>query len=199
MLARRERDRETASDGLRRLTMCELVKRDQRDEPTERRGTPRHELPADGGRHDLPLSRARRRRRGSRLTFADLYRCDKAIPAPVEGLDVGRELRVIAQKLAQPADSLGQRSVRDERILPDPIDQILTRHEIACALEQEIQDAEHPWRSRDVVQTTAQELIVRIEGKRPEREGRSAKPWRRRKVCGRHPGNADVSVALRSS
>ena len=54
-------------------------------------------------------------------------------------------------------------------------------------LEQEIQDTEHPWGSREVVQTTTQELIVRIEGKRPEREGRSAKPWRRREVCGRHP------------
>ena len=65
----------------------------------------------------------------------------------MERLDVGRRLGVIAERLAQHADGFRQRGVGDERVLPDPIDQVLARHHLAGALEQQLEDADDARRS----------------------------------------------------
>ena len=88
------------------------------------------------------------------------------------------------QDLPQGADRLGERCVGDERVLPDPVDQILTRHEVASVLEQDLEEAQHPRRSRYLVRPAAQQMVVGVEGERPEGEGRPAGSLRRRGQAG---------------
>ena len=59
------------------------------------------------------------------------HRRDEAVAAAVDRLDVARRLRVVAERLAQEADGFGERRVRDEGVLPDAVEELLPRHDLA--------------------------------------------------------------------
>ena len=69
-------------------------------------------------------------------------RGDEAIAAPVDGLDVGRLLRIVAEDLPELADGLGQRGVGDEGVLPDGVQQRLLRDDATRAGDEVLEDAE---------------------------------------------------------
>ena len=130
-------------------------------------------LPIDGDTRSAPARRSSPATAGgSGLGRRD--RRDEAVAAPVQRLDVRRRLRVVAERLAQHADRLGQRRVGDERVLPDRVDQLLPVDDLAGALQQQLEHAEHARRQRDLRAVAAQQPAVRIEGERAERERRPA-------------------------
>ena len=88
----------------------------------------------------------------------------------MQGLNVGRRLGVIGEGLAQHADRLGQGRVRDEGVLPDRIDKLLTRDNVTGAVQEQLEHSQDPGWQRDFQSATAEEPRPRVERKRPERE-----------------------------
>ena len=91
-----------------------------------------------------------------------------AISAPVECLDVGGCLRVVAQGLPQDTDRLGERRIRDESILPDAVHQLLAEHNIAGAAQQNLEDPRHPRRQGELRPILFQHPAGGVEYEWPE-------------------------------
>ena len=86
-------------------------------------------------------------------------------------LDVGGGLRIVAQRLPQEADRLGERGVGDKRLLPDRVDDFLARHDGPGALEEELEDAEHARRQGNLIGPAAQQPGGPVEREGPECDG----------------------------
>jgi basic amino acid/polyamine antiporter, APA family len=86
----------------------------------------------------------------------------------MEGLYVERLLGIVPQSLTQGTDCLGQRSVGDERVLPDRVDEVLARDDLTRPCEEIGEHAEHPRRQRDLAVGAAQEAVGRVERERTE-------------------------------
>ena len=100
----------------------------------------------------------------------------------MNGLDVGRRLGIVAKRLAQKTHGLGQGRIGDERLLPDCVDDFLTRHDVAGARQQQLEDAEHAGRQWYLRPFAPQKAPVRVELERPERHRRRSRRrrWHRR-------------------
>jgi len=66
-------------------------------------------------------------------------------------------VRVVSQRLSQDADGFRQGRVRDKRVSPDVLDQLLPRHHIASPTEEHLQYPKHPRRKRQLDTVTFQE------------------------------------------
>ena len=117
----------------------------------------------------------------------------------MEGLDVGRGLRIVSKRLPENADCLGERRVGDEGVLPDGIDQLLPRDDVTGAPEQELEDAEDAWRKRDFAAVATEQPRLRVELERAKREARQTLTIRRRSggFGGRHGEYRHVIAAWR--
>ena len=91
-----------------------------------------------------------------------------AISAPVECLDVGGRLRVVAQGLPQDTDCLGERRIRDESILPDAVHQLLAEHNIAGAAQQNLEHPRHARRQGELRPILFQHPAGGVEYEWPE-------------------------------
>jgi hypothetical protein len=89
-------------------------------------------------------------------------------------LDVGRGLRIVAERLPENADRFGERRVGDEGVLPDGVDDVLPSHDVASSSNQELQHAQDPRRQRQLSAVPRQESAPRIECKGTEHERRQA-------------------------
>jgi hypothetical protein len=96
----------------------------------------------------------------------------------MKSLNVGGGLRVIAERLAKDAHRLGQRRIGDEGILPDAVDELLTRYYLTGAAKQHLEDAQDARRKRELDAVPRQETIPRIERERAE--GQAARPHQTR-------------------
>ena len=72
--------------------------------------------------------------RDRRAAFARPDRRDQAIAALRDGLDVGRRARVVAERLAQLDDALGQRFIADDDTGPHPGKELLAGDDAADAI-----------------------------------------------------------------
>ena len=88
---------------------------------------------------------------------------EKTISAAVDRLDIARLLRVVAERLPQEADRLGQRRIGDERILPDRIDQLLARDDLAWPRDEQAEHADDARRQRYFLAGAPEQLVRRIE------------------------------------
>jgi hypothetical protein len=92
----------------------------------------------------------------------------------MEGLDVSRGLRVVAERLAECAHGLGQRRVGDERVLPHAVDQLLAWDDVARAAEEDLEHADDAGWERQFLSRSAQHPAHGVEGVRPECQVRKA-------------------------
>jgi len=106
----------------------------------------------------------RRRLRGHQW----LDRRDEPIAAPGDGLDVGRLRRIIAERLAQLGDGLGQRIVGHRNVGPQRREQLVLTNERRLPgheVEQEVDDFR---RERDDFSTAQQAVRAGVDGERAE-------------------------------
>ncbi len=81
-------------------------------------------------------------------------------------LDIGGLLRVVAERLAQEADRLGQRRVGNERVLPHRFDQLLLRDNPTRTGDEDVEDAENAGWQRNFAAIPREQLMRPIEHER---------------------------------
>ena len=104
------------------------------------------------------------------MTAEARERRDEAVAAAVERLNVDGLLRIVAERLSERADRLGERRIGDERILPDRVDQILPRDHLTRPRDEVSEHAKDPGRQRDLAAGAPQQAVGRVEGKWAERD-----------------------------
>jgi hypothetical protein len=85
----------------------------------------------------------------------------------VNGLDVSRVQAVITKRLAQHSDRLEQRRLRDERVLPYGVDELLLGDHRAGIADERAEERERTRRQRYLV-AAAPQAVAWLEAKRSE-------------------------------
>jgi hypothetical protein len=99
------------------------------------------------------------------------HRSDEAIAAAMDRLDELRRLRIVGQHPADLADADLQGSVADEDPRPDPVEELVFRHEPARPLRQTLQDRKSFRGQREGLRPEPQGRIRDFEAEGTELDG----------------------------
>ena len=142
-----------------------------RQQRAQRGDSPRNELPPDRRRNPLVAKCGTGNYRCAWMRGRGCH-CDRrneTVASPVDRLDVGGRLRIVAQRLAQNTDGFGERRIGDERILPDRLNEDLLRNNLTRFGDEQIQDRKHSRRKRELPVAVIQQPVAAIVNEWAER------------------------------
>src|SRR5688572_3874987 len=91
----------------------------------------------------------------------------------MNGLDVRRLLRIIAERVTDETDRLDERRLAHIRVLPRDVHQCGLRHNPAGALDEMLQDGDRPRRQPELVVAPTEQPVGEIEAERTEVDDRT--------------------------
>ena len=91
----------------------------------------------------------------------------------MHGLDELGLLWVIAERLADEPDSLGERGLAHVSVFPRDVHQRLLRDDAAGALDEMPQDCQGAWRQPDFFSAAGEQPVRKVEAERAEVDDRS--------------------------